>query len=327
MVSAAVFLFFYCAKPATNRDQTSLATEVKGNLSHSPADLVKTPGVSSFVRTTPSKASQTVRLSFDSLERTLFSESDLGEIFSSKLAAAKSGDAEAKAWVWGILDHCMGTLNDGGTSNEQLWKSKIDSPTIPQRQRDFYSAEIRRCNSVWTQSSTNKIVDASDWLQAAASAGQPIAEGYSAAHCEELALDPNRCTGYLHALLQSGQPEVLDVISSLSARSGDSLESAPKDAMTAVYGIDLAKCELGADCSPNSAMMIGLCNFGCPAFSSVQAAIQQKVDPATYQAASEYSRHLVTMVRSGTTNWPELQQVEKILDNESASQSAAMSHP
>jgi hypothetical protein len=258
-------------------------------------------------------SSNNTPITFEVIERELFSSTNLRDILLKRLPEARRGDGDSNLWVWAILYHCVGAQQHGAPSNEKAWRLKVDGPNTPQNKRDFYSAEIRRCEGVQQLALTEDLGDGSSWLVSAANTGQSSAEATAIVHCRDLSLAQDQCIRYLHNLLSGAEPEVIDLLSLLPLLAGEPLDGAPTDAAIASLGTLLAKCALGADCSATSVAMKSFCISGCPAYQNVSDAILQTVDRQRYEAASRYARRLVEIVRSGSVNWPEVRQAEKLI--------------
>ena len=262
-------------------------------------------------------------VSVEDLEKLLHSSDNLSNILSRNLPLARAGDPDAELVMWGILDHCLGPQPNNGQESYKFWTEAIDDIKTPQALRDFYSGELRKCEGVAEISQTEKLGNGTEWLLLSAKAGQPAAEGYAALKCGSLDLSPNLCKSYLHDMIRQDPSGAVDLLGALATFNNEASAQAPPNAEVASYGMQLAKCELGADCSPSSAAMIGLCSQPCPPFTDVQDAIRKSTDQATYQAAEDYAAHIVAMLKANSAAWPEIRQAERIIEKSSSPFAAA----
>ncbi|MDR3427742.1 hypothetical protein [Silvimonas sp.] len=213
------------------------------------------------------------------------------DVLSHDLPAARHGDGEAAYRIYEIAQDCIGT---GQPPRVQQLAEKITHPKIPQAMRDKMALELRQCAGVDTLLAGQD--DPNDWLKLAASEGQREAELSVMTECPELEISLASCLGYLHRFLDVGLTP--SSLGTLFYRFGD--RSLAEDGASVTFAGLLANCETGTiDCSQDSAAMQIFCQDGvCPRVADVRQAIRQRLDESSYQAVSDYAKHLIDITRS-----------------------------
>lgn len=240
------------------------------------------------------------RLGFD---RELWKAHDFLTVVEAHLAAAQAGDGEAQLLLAEALQYC----------------ENVADATA---QQDADADTHRQCDGL--MAARSRVGDAAHWRDLAA------AQGLGAALLQQAA-DPQRSAGQrlsdFRRALASGDPAVIMLLSFRGPGRPDPAdpEAQGRYAETWQAADQLAECKLGYDCSAAGPIYPLFCNKrrDCRYADDIQAYYRRNLRPQRLAEIEQFADRLVSIVRSGSDDWPEAQALEQgILHSDQGGQEA-----
>lgn len=216
------------------------------------------------------------------------------------LPAARDGDAAAQYRIATILKLCI-VFQDNRADTEKLLRSSLETSTSS-HERGKYQGLIDRCSPVWRLPASES-GERTDWLQRSADAGF-VPAMLDAATDMGIEQSLEQRNARIQQALESRTAYVASAVAvSLYldhvVPNGNLLDSLLYVQPAAMRGL-LAGCELGDDCSMDSAAVKAYCQqYACPPAEDLIDLFSRQMSPAELREAQQFARGVVADLQAG----------------------------